>query len=315
MALCLTQIAWWIYFQIRETGKAELAAHLIQEGDPGAAARVLGADESGSLTDQTQRRRIMFISEGATLGLLVLVGVVFFYSRMVRERTMRSAQERFLTGATHELKTPLATLRLGLESMQAGTIPDAKRETYLHAMVEQVERLEKDVSNLLAAAGLQSGDHRLNPRRGDLAADVNGTLTSMRPRFEDAGIELNESVEPVQLDYDRNALLIAFRNLLDNALKYCERGDSVAVSLRQRGNQGELRVRDNGPGMTAEDQAQAFERFYRGTGQAHVGGAGLGLHLVKQLVHAHGGTASVHSSGIGEGTEFVLTLPTARRAT
>lgn len=313
VALCLTQIGWWIYFQIRETGQAERAATLIQQGDPAAAARALGADDTGSLTDQTQRRRIMFVSEGATLGLLVLVGVVFFYTRMVRERTMRDAQERFLAGATHELKTPLATLRLGLESMLAETVPAAKKRGYLEAMMQQVGRLEKDVTNLLAAAGLHASDRRLSPRPGDLDADLRTVLAELRPRFDTTGIALTDSVEPVRLPYDPDAVMVILRNLLDNALKYCTRGDRVEVSLRQSDGHAELRVRDSGPGMSAEDQKHAFDRFYRGTGPAHVGGTGLGLHLVDQLVRAHGGRVAVHSQGLGTGSEFVVALPVAGR--
>lgn len=310
VAVCLAQIGWWIYFQIRETDHVERAAMLIRSGKPAEAARVLGADESGSLTEQAHRRRVMFVSEGATLGLLALLGIVFFYARMVRERRMLVEQERFLTGATHELKTPLSALRLGLESMLAKTVPPEKNELYLHAMVEQVERLETDVTNLLTAAGIQGGDRRLTLDGVDVGIAVTEAAAEFRSRFDAAGIGLDaESVVPVRMSLDRAALRTILRNLLDNALKYCGQGHHVAISLRDIGGEIELKVTDDGPGMTAEGCKRAFERFYRGAGTEHVGGAGLGLHLVEQLAAAHGGRAAVASPGPGLGTEFVVLLP------
>ena len=315
VALCLTQIGWWIYFQIRETGHVERAATLIREGKPAEAARVLGADETGSLTEQAHRRRVMFVSEGATLGLLALLGIVFFYARTVRERRMLVEQERFLAGATHELKTPLSTLRLGLESMLARTVPAEKREDYLHAMVSQVERLETDVANLLTAAGIHGGNRQMTLVDQDLAVIVKEVVDEFRERFEAAGISVDVNpLASVRMALDRDAVRTITRNLLDNALKYCQRGHRVSVSLEAGADDVVLSVSDDGPGMTQEACKRVFERFYRGSGTDHVGGTGLGLHLVEQLTLAHGGTVTAQSNGPGDGAEFAVVLPRAGAA-
>src|SRR5687767_6552584 len=100
--LCLAQVGWWIYFQVAEAGRLERAGALLARGETGAAAMELGAGPDGTLAEAARRRRVMFLSEGLTLSALVLVGVVYFHLGLVRERRLRAAQERFLTGATHE---------------------------------------------------------------------------------------------------------------------------------------------------------------------------------------------------------------------
>ncbi len=315
VTLCLAQIAWWIYFQVRETRTVERAAALIQQGETEAAARELGADESGSLTEHTRRRRIMFLSEGATLGLLVLIAVVFFYARMRRELHMRAAQKRFLTGATHELKTPLATLRLGLESMAAGSMPEAKRATYVDAMIQQVNRLERDINNLLTAASLNEGERPLSLDAGTLAEDVHQATRELEPRYRAAGVALEvHTANDVHIRRDPAAIRLVLRNLLDNALKYSSTGDRVDIDLRCVEDRAELRVTDTGAGMKEEEVAHVFDRFYRGNSSEHVGGAGLGLHLVQQLVAAHGGTVEAYSAGPGSGSAFTVRLPCKEHA-
>jgi signal transduction histidine kinase len=310
--LCLTQVGWWIYFQFRETARLEDAAALLVRGEPAAAARALGADDTGSLAEHVRRRRVMFASEGAALGVFVLVGVVFFYAAWMRERRMREQQRRFLTGATHELKTPLATVRLGLESLLEDRVPLQRREHYLRSMIGEVDRLERGATNLLTAAALHERTQALRRSVGDLALDVEDALAELAPRLEAAELRLERQLASgVAVARDPDALRIVLRNLLDNAIKYSARGGAVRVALERAGGDAVLRVADGGAGMDADELHHAFAPFYRGAAKNHVGGSGLGLHLVAELVRAHGGSVGAASPGPGRGSEFSVRLPLA----
>jgi len=306
VALCLAQVGWWIIFQVNETNKMERAAILLDQGDAAAAARALGG---GDLGEQARRRRWMFASEGATLGVLVLIGIILFWITTERERRTRQMHERFLAGTTHELKTPLATMRLGLQSLAAGRVSADRTDEYLETMLDAVGRLERGVANVLGAAGLHAGRRKMNFRSCDVVIDLNAVVEEMRPIFVDAGIELSVDA-PAELlaRHDSDAVRTILRNLLDNACKFCGSGDSVTVGLAAHGSEFEMRVADTGAGIAADEQPHVFEQFYRGTSGAHVGGSGLGLHLVSELAAAHGGRVKVRSEGATRGSEFMVRM-------
>lgn len=306
VALCLAQVAWWIIFQVEATERTEEVARLLSAGRVDAALTELGAEEA-------KGRRFMFITEGATLGVLVLVGIIFFYAAMIRERRLRQDHRRFLEGATHELKSPLATLRVGLESLIAGSMPEEKRGRYLIGMVRELERLESGLTNILTAAGLEGGPI-LRMSEGDLADEVRSIAASMRSRFQTADVDLQiDIVDSCPIRRDSAAMGLVIHSLLDNAVKFCQRGDQVSVSLMEKSQQAVLRVRDTGAGIDAEDLPLIFDRFYRGNSTPHVGGTGLGLFLARELAAAHGGEVNATSEGPGDGSEFTLSVPLRRR--
>ena len=286
----------------------------MSSGDIENALSALGADERGGLSETARSRRTMFIWEGAALGALALVGMVLFYVTVLRDQRRREAQDRFLTGATHELQTPLATIRLGVESLLVGSLPVDRRVTYLQGMLREVSRLESGVRNLLTAAGLAHAAFK--PTTGDLAEDVVAAIGAQTPRAETAGIHLSlVARETCVVARDVEAMRLVLHNLIDNAIKYSSHGGEVRVSLARTGGQtAELVVEDDGAGIRAEDIDTIFERFTRGGAAqtSHVGGSGLGLYLVREIVTAHGGSIRASSDGPGKGARFVVDLPLAR---
>ncbi len=312
VALCLTQVGWWIYFQLGEAGRLERAGELLTQGQIGAAARELGAGADLDLRDTARRRRLMFLSEGIALSLMVLAGVVFFYLAIVREQRLHAAQERFLTGATHELKTPLASVRLGLQSLQADTLPRDKHATYLQAMLREVDRLELGLSNLLEVAGLRTTPRAAAQHKGDLAVDVQQCVDALRERAATAQVELcADGLSRADVMRDASSLRRALGAVLDNAIKYSAAHGKVRVSLRCEARDAVVTVIDEGIGITADDLPHLGERFYRGRNAAHRGGAGLGLYLARALVRQSGGELTVHSAGEGRGCRVELRLPCA----
>lgn len=309
LAFALTLVGWWALFQTRECQRLAAASAELTANDADAAARALGADNAAALADLARRRRTMFLSEASVFALILGLGGVLYLAATRSEARMRANQDRFLAGATHELKTPLATLRLLLESLRDERVPAEKRDRYLATGLMEVERLERDLTNLLTVAGLRSVGRILHREAGDLGEDVGTAAAAMASRAEAAGITLQiDTAGPVPVVRDPDAMQLVLRNLLDNAVKYSDRGATVDVALRREGDAAVLTVADQGRGMDADELGQVFMPFYRGDGQSS-GGAGLGLHLVRELVTAHGGTVAAASPGPGRGAVFTVRLP------
>lgn len=314
VAICVAQIAWWIYFQLAEAGRLERAGELLARGDVAAAAQELGADRDASLRETARRRKVMFLSEGIALSALGLVGVVFFYLAIGRERRLRLMQERFLTGTTHEMKTPVASIRLGLESLRAGTLPPDRQPAYLAAMLREVDRLEVGLDNLLAAADVQRLRAPANPQPGDLAADVRASVDALRARAATAQVELVVGdLPPTEVVRDAATLRHALRNVLDNAIKFSPPRSRVDVALIHDGDRAIVSVEDRGIGVRAADLPHLGQRFYRGANAVHRGGSGLGLYLAREVLRAAGGDLALASAGEGHGCRVSISLPRRTR--
>ena len=228
----------------------------------------------------------------------------------MRERQLRAAHDRFLTGATHELKTPLATVRLGLESLHAGTLPAEKHPLYLQALLREADRLERGLSNLLASAGLRTAPVAVRLRHGDLADDVRACVADLRERAATAQVEIRLHELPrVDLARDADGLRRALVNVLDNAIKFSPAHGRVDVSLRHDHDAAVIAVHDQGIGIAGDDLPHLGERFYRGRNAVHKGGTGLGLHLARELMRQAGGDLTVRSEGEQRGCRVELRLP------
>jgi signal transduction histidine kinase len=292
-----------------------------------AAARALGVLDTGTelwlgphpeehrrILDFGNRRVRMFLSEGIALTALILLGVVLLALATRRELKVRRAQDRFLAGATHDLKTPLATIQLGLQTLAAGKLESAKATRYLEAMQAETYKLESRLNDLLLAAEIGGGGTRLHQSPSDLHTEVTAVLEEMAPRFASQGFTVRaEPIEPVRGTFDPHAIRIITRNLLDNAVKYSGDNRRIELSLTKAGNIATLQVRDFGIGVDGAERNLIFDRFYRSRSEpaTSAGGTGLGLFLVRELVTAHGGTVACDSAGPGQGSSFVVELPVA----
>lgn len=315
VALALLLVGWWTTFHLWQADELERAGEALVRGDTGAAAVALGAHDPAELVEIAQARRRMWVSEAVVFGALILTGAGLFWWSMLREVRMRQEQDRFLAGATHELKTPLATIQLLLESLRDGRVPAEKQQRYLGSGLLETQRLEHGLTNVLTAAGLRSTGrgvsasfaHRARP--GDLADDVAEALSFLAARAEAAGIMLVRGpMASFATLRDPEGMQLVLRNLVDNAIKYSASGQRVTVELEAAGDTARLRVRDEGAGMDAMALAHAFDPFWRSPDPAR-GGTGLGLHLVRETVRAHGGTVQASSDGVGKGTTVVIELP------
>lgn len=313
LAANLALVGWWTWFQVAQAEQLQTAADHLAGGDVDAAARALGANDRRQLPEVAAARRRMFLSEGLVFAVVVALTGVTVLTLLRREARLRADQDRFLAGATHELKTPLATIQLLLESLRDARLPADKKDRYLQSGLHEAHRLENGLTNLLTAAGLRGGAPRRTTRvDGDLVDDARRAVSALHPRAEAAGIRLEaECPASLSLARDPEAIKIVLHNLLDNAIKYSPRGTSVRAILSAEPGAALVRICDEGTGMDAETLQNAFTPFWRGR-DTGAGGTGLGLYLVRALVAAHGGTVTAASEGQGKGSEFVVRLP--RRA-
>jgi two-component system, OmpR family, phosphate regulon sensor histidine kinase PhoR len=226
------------------------------------------------------------------------------------ERLDRVRQD-FVANVSHELKTPLTSVRGYAETLLEGGLDDVEhREDFVRVIRDQAARLQVLVEDLLSLAELERRDAQLRPDRFDLREAVERQIDGVRERAEHAGLALQlEPGPPVSLMAERVRIEQVLANLLDNAVKYTERG-GVTVRVGGVGKNVFVEVEDTGPGIPAAELPRIFERFYRvdKARSREKGGTGLGLAIVKHIVGLHHGEVDVRSAP-GVGTVFRVELP------
>jgi two-component system phosphate regulon sensor histidine kinase PhoR len=227
------------------------------------------------------------------------------------ERRAAQIRRDFVANASHELKTPLTSIRGYAETLLHGGLSDeVNRDRFVETIRVQAERLEELVNDLLSLADLERPDAELDLKDWDLGGLVRELASSFDDLATRRGLTLEVGAPPnIWVRCDRKRLELALRNLIDNAIKYTESG-WVGIKVSRAGVAARVEVSDSGRGIPAEHLPRLFERFYRveqGRSRS-LGGTGLGLSIVKHAIQLHGGTTGVESR-IGEGSTFWLEVP------
>jgi two-component system, OmpR family, sensor histidine kinase SenX3 len=261
-------------------------------------------------------------------GAKVLLGIIFFAaiaaglilntSFLVREIRKNEQHDSFINAVTHELKTPIASIRLYLQTLQRREIDEGRRQEFYRLMIEDTDRLMNTVEQVLKAgkAGAPTREHMNLDFAGLIEQCVESTRLSYHLPPESLRYESEINGSGSEVRGDPEDLRTAVANILDNAVKYS--GNRVEVSVRLQllddGKRLVLRVQDQGVGIPEGELKSIFKRFYRVPGRtlAQVRGTGLGLFLVRSIAKRHGGRVSAESGGEGKGATVILELP--RRA-
>lgn len=264
-------------------------------------------------TLQSARRMFFLISIAAGASLVALVLTV----RADRANAaLASMKSDFVAAVTHELKTPVAFIRLVGDTLANGRYTSPKTvQEYAGLLSVEASRLGSSIDNLLTYARYSSSTAASATELADVEpADlVEDALQGLRPVLADRGFDLVIDVPPdlPQMCVDRPAMIQTLHNIVDNAIKYSTTEKHVAVSGTATAKSVTLTVRDRGTGIARKELSRVFERFYRG-GNVTVSGSGLGLPIAKRIVESHGGRIEVRST-VGLGTEVDVTLPIGRR--
>jgi signal transduction histidine kinase len=248
--------------------------------------------------------RVFFAGAGiALLAGLCVVGLVWQADRLARQRA------QFAASAAHELRTPLAGLRLYADLLADGLGDPSKMKQYAQSIAGEAERLGRVVANVLGFSRLERGRISVRAMPGDLAVTVREGLDRHQPALEAAGVKVVlESPKTMEgVLFDRDAVVEILQNLLDNAEKYTRAATDrvLRVTLKTQANRAVLQVMDHGPGISPEHQRRLFKAFERGRGLDTPAGLGLGLVLVKALAEAQGATVS-YADNTGGGSVFTV---------
>lgn len=273
----------------------------------------LSEDAREELHSEAHRRVTMFLSEGSVFVLLMLIGAYLIYRALQRSEDLKFRQQHFLQAVTHEFRAPLTSLRLYLEALHSGNVDRELAEELFPKMLDDCERLDGLIDNVLEAGHFGKSGYSLNLSATDLSEDLAEYLDGLEPLVRRFGGNIKRNIEenlPVRTDY--HALRRVVRALVDNALRYspAENRD-IEVSLVKTGQRAEIRVADKGIGISKEEQVRVFDRFYRVSDDYSrgVSGTGLGLFLAREIIEAHHAEIWVDSEGPNRGSVFTISLP------
>jgi len=289
---------------------------------PGLFNRYVGVLESGEQcefeiqTAATQQGARWYNVLAAPLQGSVAVWFTNITDRKINEETLKEADRRkdeFLATLAHELRNPLAPIRQGVRIAAAAQSNDAQRR-WSHALIErQVQHMSLLLDDLLDVSRIGRGTLLLRKSHELLSGVLDAALEAARPHFEAKRHRLEKSLpaSPVILDIDPLRIAQVLGNLLTNAAKYTDPEGEIRVGAQREGEHFVIRIKDNGIGLTQEQQAQVFEMFSQVPAalEQSQGGLGIGLALARGLIELHGGSIRASSAGLGHGTEMIVSLP------
>jgi signal transduction histidine kinase len=260
-------------------------------------------------------------------GMMIVFGSIFFLviialgvvntMFLVREIRRNEQHDSFINAVTHELKTPVASIRLHLQTLQMRELDEGRRREFYRIMLDDSDRLLHTIDQVLMAGATGSILRRSARARLDLAQIARECVALARTRFHlgDEALQYEERSSPAIVLGDADELKAAVWNLIDNAVKYSQGQPRIRVELGTAENQRyAVRVTDNGVGISPPELKRIFKRFYRVPASVAVRrtkGSGLGLFIVRSVARKHGGRAFAESLGPGHGSTFTLLLPGA----
>lgn len=269
------------------------------------------ADKIFVIDKETKRNTGKYLAEGITFLILIFIGAAFVYRSVRRQFNMQQQQQNFMMAVTHELKTPISVARLNLETLQKYNLDPEKQKKLIRTTLDETARLNFLTNNILISSQLEGASYKSSKEELDFSTLLKDCLQDFRNRFPDRIFK--EDIE-ADADVKGDALLLQMliNNLLENAIKYSPKESPVTAILKKYHSGAsissvELQVKDEGPGIAADEQKKIFSKFYRIGNEAtrKTQGTGLGLYLCRKIARDHNGDISV-TNNEPTGSNFVV---------
>jgi signal transduction histidine kinase len=254
--------------------------------------------------------------EGALLLTLILAGATLIFIYWSKQQRLNRMQRTFVSNVTHELKSPVASIQLALETMALRDLSEDKRREYIAMMLDDADRLSMLIDRILGAARIEKRRDRYQLETVSIRHFLEEVLTEDRHLYEKDGraIVLDPGRD-ARVSIDRSAMRVVLANLLENAACYSPKNTVIRLRVHRDLRSCRLDVIDSGHGIHDKDLKNVFKMFWRGSEDqtSHVRGTGLGLYIVRNIVKDHRGKVWASSQGAGRGATFSVRLPRARK--
>lgn len=304
VAYVLLQFAWWSYLMIEQNNeiyRLKTQINLFQHHDP-----QLIIEKGNELEKKLHGRWMMIAGEGLVFLILLSVAFLRVQKTFKREADLSHQQKNFMHSITHELKSPIASVKLGLETLLKRDLEKEKQKEILSNALSDTERLNNLVDNILLSAQIENRSYNIQKEKINLSEFIHSLLTKIHQTNNSHSI--TQSVQPgIFAELDKISFTSIFLNLVENAMKYSPDGSMIKIILAKKENSVTLSVCDEGAGVSDEEKQNIFTKFYRvGNEETRkTKGTGLGLYIVKYLTEKNGGTVSVKNNS-PRGTIFEI---------
>lgn len=288
----------------------------VMTGPSFRGVKLLVRSRERSIDEEIRRFTIAKMATIAFIDALLGAGLVLVYNNVRRELHLSRLKSDFVANVSHELKTPLALIRLFAETLELGRVPsDDRKRQYYQVINKESQRLTQLINNILDFSRIEAGRKEYRFAATDVGRIVHEVVEAYRFPIEQQGFALEVAVadDLSEVEVDKEALAQALLNLVNNAIKYSRDEKRIVISARRDGERVLVTVADQGIGIAKSEQRKIFEKFYRAEDSLvhETKGSGLGLALVKHIMEAHGGSVELDSAP-GKGSRFTLALPLKR---
>ncbi|MBL7690972.1 MAG: HAMP domain-containing histidine kinase [Flavipsychrobacter sp.] len=265
--------------------------------------------EMTMLKEKLDSRTRQYVAEGATFLIVILIGAAVVYGSFSRRMLVSKQQNNFMLAVTHELKSPIAAIKLNLQTLEKHRLDEEKRNLLIDRCIKESNRLNDLCNNLLFASQIEGRQYKPAMEDFSLSAMMEDVVSDFAGRYNR---KFEEDVNSgCKSTGDKAMLRIAINNLIENAIKYTPEDKPIRISLAKNGNTTAMvSVADEGPGIPDAEKKRVFDKFYRIGNEASrkSKGTGLGLYLAGKIVSQHGGSIAIRDNSPG-GTIFEVTLP------
>lgn len=244
--------------------------------------------------DELRQKTWMLIGEGSVFFILLILGVVMIRKAFKKEKKLNEIQENFLQSVSHELKTPISSVGLYLQTLQKHQLDQSKREDIYQRSLDEIERLNHLISDILTARNIESDNYYFNKESFNVGEHLEATLNRFKDTIlKNRTVEFN--IEQVNHELDKSAFDGIIYNLVENAIKYSPENSKIAFDLKAKSTGFKFSITDEGQGIPNDLKKRVFDKFYRAENEStrKTKGTGLGMYIVRFLVEGQSGKISL----------------------